>query len=202
MYYGYVRVSTDKQTTENQKLAIEHFLDQKKINEPVKWVSETQSGQLSFHKRLLGELIEVLQAGDVLLVSELSRLGRSLFEVMELLGTLMKKEVQVMSIKEGFELGDNINSKVLAFAFSLSAEIERQLISQRTKEGLQRAKHEGKVLGRPVGSFRLNTTLQENDKEIHRLLDKKVSKSAVARVYNVSKNALLRYLNATKNRLE
>jgi putative DNA-invertase from lambdoid prophage Rac len=91
-------------------------------------------------------------------------------------------------------LGENISSKVLAFAFSLSAEIERQLISQRTKEGLVRAKAEGKILGRPFGSTRLNSKLQNHDAEITKLLQNRVSKSATARIFGVSRNALLRYL--------
>jgi DNA invertase Pin-like site-specific DNA recombinase len=95
----------------------------------------------------------------------------------------MQKEVQVISIKEGFELGENISSKVLAFAFSLSAEIERQLISQRTKEGLVRARAEGKQIGRPFGSTRLNTKLQSHDAEINKLLQNRVSKSATARIF-------------------
>lgn len=135
MLYGYVRVSTDKQTVENQKLSIVNYIKKKERNNTIiERVAETESGTKSYKQRKLGELLEQLHEGDILLISELSRLGRSLFEVMEILGNLMQKEVQVISIKEGFELGENISSKVLAFAFSLSAEIERQLISQRTKE--------------------------------------------------------------------
>lgn len=135
MLYGYVRVSTDKQTVENQKLSIANYIKKKERNNTIiERVAETESGTKSYKQRKLGELLEQLHEGDILLISELSRLGRSLFEVMEILGNLMQKEVQVISIKEGFELGENISSKVLAFAFSLSAEIERQLISQRTKE--------------------------------------------------------------------
>lgn len=104
MLYGYVRVSTDKQTVENQKLSISNYIKTKDLPETITRVSETESGAKSYKHRLLGGLIETLQAGDILLVSELSRLGRSLFEVMELLGRLMEKDVQVMSIKEGFEL--------------------------------------------------------------------------------------------------
>lgn len=144
MLYGYVRVSTDKpvclrhsgrQTVENQKLTITNYVQNKnRNNQHIERVSETESGTKSYKDMQLGNLVEQLQKDDILLISELSRLGRSLFEVMEILGHLMQKEVQVISIKEGFELGENISSKVLAFAFSLSAEIERQLISQRTKE--------------------------------------------------------------------
>lgn len=194
MLYGYVRVSTDKQTVENQKLSIEHYAKSKQLNQTINRVSETESWTKSYKERKLGELLEQLRKGDMLLISELSRLGRSLFEVMELLGKLMEKEIQVISIKEGFELGENISSKVLAFAFSLSAEIERQLISQRTKEWLVRARAEGKQIGRPQGSYKLNKKLQAREKEIETLLEKKVSKSAIARLLGVSRNALLRYM--------
>ena len=121
MLYGYVRVSTDKQTVENQKLTITNYVQIKnRNNQHIERVSETESGTKSYKDRQLGNLVEQLQKDDILLISELSRLGRSLFEVMEILGHLMQKEVQVISIKEGFELGENISSKVLAFAFSLS----------------------------------------------------------------------------------
>ena len=104
MLYGYVRVSTDKQTVENQKLSISSYIKTKNLPEQITRVSETESGTKSYKSRQLGTLIEQLHEGDILLISELSRLGRSLFEVMEILGHLMAKEVQVMSIKEGFEL--------------------------------------------------------------------------------------------------
>lgn len=104
MLYGYVRVSTDKQTVENQKLSISKYAKSKNLPGNITRVSETESETKSYKDRQLGGLTEQLQKGDILLISELSRLGRSLFEVMEILGHLMKKEVLVISIKEGFEL--------------------------------------------------------------------------------------------------
>ncbi len=135
MIYGYIRVSTDKQTTENQRFEILKYADEKKL--PVDaWMEETISATKKLSHRKLGALLAAMQPEDVLLVTELSRLGRSLLEVMSILHTLMEKEVKVFTTKERYELGNNISSKVLAFAFSLSAEIERSMISSRTKEAL------------------------------------------------------------------
>ncbi len=120
MNYAYIRVSTDRQTTENQRFEILKFADEKRINID-SWFEETVSGTKKISDRKLGELINQLSKNDKLIVTELSRLGRSLLEVMSILHTLMEKNVQVYTTKERYELGNNISSKVLAFAFRLSA---------------------------------------------------------------------------------
>jgi DNA invertase Pin-like site-specific DNA recombinase len=158
MIYGYIRVSTDKQTTENQRFALLKYADEKHLHVD-QWIEETVSSNRALTERKLGTLIETMRSGDTLLVSELSRLGRSLMEVMSILHNLMEKHVLVYTVKERYELGNNINSKVLAFAFSLSAEIERSMISSRTTEALARKKAEGKRLGRPKGSLAKQTKL-------------------------------------------
>src|SRR6266702_5622370 len=152
MIYAYVRISKDKQTTENQRFEILKFADEKRL-QIHEWVDETVTGVKKARLRKLGPLLERMKANDVLIVSEISRLGRSLVEVMSILYQLMEKDVKVFTVKERYELGNTINSKVLAFAFSLSAEIERSMISSRTKEALARKKSEGKRLGRPKGKF-------------------------------------------------
>src|SRR5437773_10021786 len=111
-----------------------------------------------------------MQPEDILIVTEISRLGRSLLEVMSILHTLMEKQAKVYTTKERYELGNNINSKVLAFAFSLSAEIERSMISSRTKEALARKKSEGKKLGRPKGRLSTKTKLTGKDEIIKEFL--------------------------------
>jgi len=152
MTYGYIRVSTDKQTVENQRFELSKFCE--KNNTPIdKWVSETITGTKSINERAFGGLLKKMRKGDVLVCSELSRLGRNLFMIMSILNACMEKEVQVWAIKEGYKLGNDISSKVLAFAFGLSAEIERNLISQRTTEALARKKAEGFKLGRPKGAY-------------------------------------------------
>ena len=137
MIYGYIRVSTDKQTVDNQRFEILNYANTKKIHIG-KWIEETISSAKKLEDRKLGQLLKELKKGDILIASEMSRIGRSVMEVMSILHTLMEKDVFVHTIKEHYELGNNINSKVLAFAFSLSADIERQLISQRTREALAR----------------------------------------------------------------
>lgn len=146
MIYGYIRVSTDKQTVENQRYEIDNFckVRQIKIN---KYIEETVSGMKSIDKRELGVLIRKMKKGDTLIASEISRFGRRLLEVMSILKMLMDKKVNVITVKERFELGDNLQSHVIAFAFSLASEIERSLISQRTKEALARRKAMGQKLG-------------------------------------------------------
>lgn len=194
MIYAYIRVSTSKQSTSNQQHEIKVFADRNQWKQTITWIEETASGTKDYKKRKLGELVEKLANNDTLVVTELSRLGRSLMEVMTILHELMQKRVTIYSIKENFTLKDDINSQVLAFAFSLSAQIERQLISQRTKEALARAKSEGKKLGRPKGRTSINPKLKARDKEIKELLDKRVSKSAIARIMGVSRGTLIRYL--------
>lgn len=139
MNYGYIRVSSDKQTVENQRFEILRFCEKEQIKVDG-WIEETVSGVKNYDKRQLGKLLGKVKANDLIICSELSRLGRSLFMIMEILNQCMSKDCRVWTIKDGYRLGDDIQSKVLAFAFGLSAEIERNLISQRTKEALARKK--------------------------------------------------------------
>lgn len=184
MIYGYIRVSTDKQTVENQRFEINQFCEDKEmiVN---KWVEETISGTKKIEERELGKLLKKMKKGDILICSELSRLGRSLLMIMGVLNECMNRDIKVWTIKDNYRLGSDINSKVLAFAFGLSAEIERNLISQRTKEALARKKAEGVILGRPKGSKSKKTKLTGQEKKIIELLDKKVSYSAIGRILGV-----------------
>ncbi len=186
MIYAYIRVSTDQQTVENQRYQILKFASEKKL--PIdEWVEETVTGTKAASERRLGSLLQQLKAGDCLLVGELSRLGRNLMEVMSILHDCMEREARVFAIKEGYELGININSKVLAFAFSLSAEIERNLISQRTKEALARKKGEGMKLGRPKGSLAKRTKLTGKESLIQELLAKRISISSIGHILGVNR---------------
>ena len=135
MIYGYIRVSTDHQTVENQRFEINRFCEKNAIHVD-DWIEETISGSKNYTKRLLGRLLRKVHKDDIIICTELSRLGRSLFMIMEILNLCMSRECRVWTIKDNYRLGDDIQSKVLAFAFGLSAEIERNLISQRTKEAL------------------------------------------------------------------
>ncbi len=193
MIYGYIRVSTDKQTTENQRFEISQYVDKKHLVID-QWINETISATKSLNKRQLGKLLKRLEKGDILIASELSRLGRNLLQVMSILHLCMDKDVQVWTIKDGYRLGADIQSKVLAFAFGLSAEIERNLISQRTKEALIRIKAEGRVLGRPVG--RKNTYVKLSGKEtlVRELLNSNISKSGIARITGVHRITVSKFI--------
>ena len=184
MIFGYIRVSTDKQTTENQRYEILKFSNEREIKIE-EWIEETISATKKLDDRKFGALLKRMIKGDILIVTELSRLGRNLMQIMSILHNCMEKDVMVYTIKEHYELGNNINSKVLAFAFGLSAEIERNLISQRTKEALARRRSEGVILGRPVGSKSKTTKLTNKEEEIRQLLMKRVSFSAIGRILGV-----------------
>lgn len=194
MIYGYVRVSTDKQTTENQAFEILRFSTTNDVRID-RWITETISGTKDLDKRKLGRLLKSLQKGDILIASELSRLGRNLLQVMSILHYCLSREAQVWTIKDNYRLGTDIQSKVLAFAFGLSAEIERNLISQRTKEALKRIRSEGRSLGRPRG--RLNDTLKlaTQKERVLSLLELNVSKKKICRMTGVSEPTLYRFLS-------
>ena len=186
MIYGYIRVSTDRQTVDNQRFEIERFCSKNNLKIE-QWIEETISGTKLPEKRLLGPLLAEVKKGDLIVCSELSRLGRSLFMIMSILNHLMRNEVRIWTIKDNYRLGDNIQSKVLAFAFALSAEIERDLVSQRTKEALARKRAEGVVLGRPSGRKSSHVKLSGREKEIEELLERKISKSAIGRILGVNR---------------
>lgn len=193
MVYGYIRVSTDKQTVENQRFEISNFAAQESIVID-DWIEETISGTKDYDKRKLGALLHNAQAGDLILCSELSRLGRSLFMIMEILSFCMEHDVKVWTVKDGYRLGDDIQSKVLAFAFGLSAEIERNLISQRTKEALDRKRAEGVKLGRKPGSRNKTVKLQKDEAAIRSLLSHGCNYSQIARLLQVDRTTLMRYI--------
>ena len=193
MIYGYIRVSTDRQTVENQRFEINQFCE-KNIMVIDKWIEETISGAKSVQDRKLGKLLKRMRKDDILICSELSRLGRNLLMIMGVLNECMNRDIQVWTIKDNYRLGSDINSKVLAFAFGLSAEIERNLISQRTKEALARKRAEGVILGRPKGSKSKVKKLTGKEIEIKNLLDKKVSKSAISRILGVHRLTVSAFL--------
>lgn len=193
MIYGYIRVSSDKQTVENQRFEIKKFCETKEITIDG-WIEETISGTKSYDKRKLGELLKKISKDDIIICSEISRLGRSLFMIMEILNQCMEKECKVWTIKDNFRLGDDIQSKVLAFAFGLAAEIERNLISQRTKEALARKKAEGVTLGRPKGKKSNHVKLSGKEEIIKDLRKQGVSIVEIARIYKVDRNTVSKFI--------
>ncbi len=198
MIYGYIRISTNKQTTENQRFEIKKFAKKNGIiiNQ---WFEETISGTADFQQRKLGKLLKRLTKNDILIASEISRLGRNLLQVMTILHYCLNAEAQVWTIKDNYRLGSDIQSKVLAFAFGLSAEIERKLISQRTKEALVRIKSEGRKLGRPTGHGNRRFKLSGLEEQISIMLENKMSKSQIARELKVDRMTLLRFIRNQKD---
>lgn len=194
MTYGYIRVSSDKQTVENQRFEINRFCERENISIDG-WIEETISGTKNYDKRKLGELLNQVQKDDLIICAELSRLGRNLFMIMEILNICMNKECRVWTIKDNYRLGDDIQSKVLAFAFGLSAEIERNLISQRTKEALALRKAQGIKIGRIKGSKNSSNKLNSYEEIIHELLIIGIPKKLIAQKLKVDRTTLWRFLN-------
>jgi len=193
MIYGYIRVSTDKQNVENQRFEIENYCKERGMIVNA-WIEETISGTKKIDQRKLGKLLNKLKKDDILICAELSRLGRNMFMIMSILNYCMEKEIKVWTIKDNYRLGNDLTSKVLAFAFGLSAEIERNLISQRTKEALVKKRTEGIVLGRPKGRKSSYYKLSGRDNLIKELLNKGIPKIQIAKILNVHRNTLSAYI--------
>ena len=202
MIYGYIRVSSDKQTVENQRFEINKFCEREKLCVD-DWIEETISGTKNYDKRQLGRLLKKVNKDDVIICSELSLLGRNLFMIMEILNICMTKEAKVWNIIDYYRLGDDIQSKVLAFAFGLSAEIERNLISQRTKEALARLRSEGKQIGRAKGrrNNHPNQICEKYHTKIIEAFNAGVSIPKIATTIGVARGTLYRYLAYTGTRL-
>ena len=195
MNYGYIRVSTDKQTVENQRFEILQFCQHEGL-EINGWIEETVSGGKTPDKRKLGLLLKKVQKDDMIICSELSRLGRSLYMVLNILSLCMEKGVAVRSIKDNFTLGDDIQSKVLAFAFGLSAEIDRKMVSERTKQGLALRREQGVVLGRPKGSKNSNNKLLPHQDVIRTLIEQDNTYAEVARLFHVNRSTMKRFCDS------
>jgi len=193
MVYGYIRVSKDKQTVDNQRFEIEKFC--KKNNIVIEqWIEETISGTQSPEKRLLGSLLAKVKTDDLIVCSELSRLGRDLFMIMTILNHLIQNGVNIWTIKGNYRLDGTIQAKILAFGFSLAAEIERDLISQRTKEALARKRSEGVILGRPLGRKSTLLKLTGNEAEIQKLLGENISCNAISRMLEVDRKTVVSFI--------
>lgn len=196
--YAYIRVSTEMQTYSNQRYEITKYCDNQKITID-EWISESVSGTIAVDKRRLGKTIELMGRGDLLICTELSRLGRNMLMIMGILNVCSAKGVAIHTIKDNFDLSDNINSKIIAFAFALAAEIERNLISQRTKEALAVKKLEGVKLGRPPGSSTKKLTFCKQYAEIMMMKNAGKSLSEIARRCGIHRNTLKKYIDEIEN---
>ena len=193
MTIAYIRVSTQIQTGQGQRFEIENWSESRgiKINS---WVEEKVSGMKNLHERTLGRALVKMKRGDLLVCTELSRLGRNMMMVMSILNYCNERGIRIQSIKDHFELSESLHSKIIAFAFSLTSEIERNLISQRTKEALAARRAAGKKLGRPCGKTKQRIRFEEMLEEILKMRRDKTPYNIIAELVGVHKNTLCRYL--------
>ena len=198
MTIAYIRVSTQIQTCQGQRFEIESWSVRSGISIN-RWVEEKVSGMKNLQERTLGRTRVKMRKGDMLVCTELSRLGRNMMMVMSILNYCSEKGIQIRSIKDNFELSETLHSKIIAFAFSLASEIERNLISQRTREALAAKKAEGKKLGRPCGKTRQRICFEEMIDDILRLRKEKVSYNVIAKRVGIHRNTLCRYLKERQN---
>lgn len=196
MVYGYLRVSSDEQTVENQKVGVVQFANSHDWTIDGYIIDEGVSGTKDPSKRQLGKLLGRVKENDIIICSEISRLGRNLLMIMSILQMLMQKKAMLYTVKDNYILGDNIQSTVLAFAFGLAAQIERDMISMRTKEALARKRAEGVILGRPVGRKTTPSSrkLFPKNNLIRELLANGTSKRKIAKICHVDRNTLDRYI--------
>lgn len=197
MNYAYIRVSTQIQSYDGQHYEIEKWCGKRSIGID-RWVQEKVSGNRDWNERTLGTLIRRMKQGDLLVCAELSRLGRNMMMVMSILNVCSRKGIHVCSIKDHFELSDDLQSKIVAFAFSLAAEIERNLISQRTREALAAKKAAGVRLGRPEGASSKRRRFEERLPEIVRMRELGISMESIARAIDIHKNTLYRYMKEVR----
>lgn len=193
MNYAYLRVSSDKQDENNQKIGVDRKAAELGIKFN-KYYVEHISGVADPEKRVLGKLLKKLKEGDTLVISEISRLGRKLFMLFTIMDELLEKNIKVYSVKENWMLDTSMQSKVMAFAYGMSAEIERNMIASRTKEALQRRKAMGIKLGRRVGQTVVNHKLLDNERKIKRLLAKGISQSKICKIVKISPKTLRRFI--------
>ena len=196
---GYIRVSKVDQQIDSQRLAILDYAHKNKIKIH-EFIEINMSSRKTPHERGIDALIQKLSPNDRLIVSELSRLGRSLGQIIHIVDQLIKKRVSFIAIKENIVINgqkQDIQTKVMVARFGLFAEIERDLISERTKEGLAAARAKGKLLGRPKGTLG-KSRLDGKEDEIKNLLEKKVSKASISKIYEISRPALLSFIKTRK----
>ena len=193
MVYGYVRVSTDLQESENQKIGITSFAEKKEMSVD-KWISDDGvSGSVDYKDRKLGKMMRKLKRGDKIIISELSRLSRNLYMTFEILKHFSENEIEMYSVKDGYCLDGSIQSKVLAFGLGLAAEIEKYLLSKRTKEGLEARRRAGVVLGRPIGTGNANLKLDKKENEVKEYLQNGLGYAAIARMTNTSRGTVKKF---------
>lgn len=198
MIAGYLRVSTGKQHLTNQKEEIKRYAESRQIIVDC-WVTEIVSGKKNERERKLGALLRRLKPGDTLIVTEISRLSRTMTDIMAIMGKCLRKKIRLYTTKEGYSFDDTINSKVLCFAFGLVAEIERNLISMRTKEALAMRKGNGVTLGRRKGSYTKMNILQDNEEEVIRMLREESTIHEICVRFSLSRETFNKFRRNNRN---
>ena len=199
-HIAYIRVSSDKQTCSNQIFTIKEYAKAQNIQID-KWTQETISSKKSLEKRALGNLLNSLSSGDCVIITEVSRLARNLYELAGILQSAIKKDVKIISIKENYVFQNDLQSKIMAYTFGLAAEIERDLISTRTRMSLEKLKMQNVKLGRPVGAKSKELKLSKNKKKIKELLENGISQAKIAKILKVSSTTLCRFLKKWRSKL-
>ena len=194
MIYGYCRCSKEKkQTCSNQHFAIKKYA--KSIGIKVdKWVEENISSRKPLHKREFSKLLEKVITGDTIIITEISRLARNLYELAGILQTAVDKDIRIISIKENYNFKNDIQSKIMAYTFGLAAEIERDHISSRIKMALEKLKQQNIKLGRPLGAKTRELKLSKSRQKIKKLLDKGISQAKISKIMGVHPTTMCRYL--------
>lgn len=192
MIVGYLRVSTGKQNLANQQDEIRRFAESRNFTVN-SWVTEVVSGKKNERERKLGTLLKRMKPGDTLIVTEISRLSRTLTDIMAIMGKCLSREINLYTTKEGYSFDNSINSKVLCFAFGLVAEIERNLISMRTKEALALRKAEGVTLGRRKGSYTKTNILMANRQAIIEMLNNDKSIGDICKRFDISRDTFAKF---------
>ena len=190
---AYIRVSSNKQTVEHQRFEIQNFAHREGLKIDV-WEEETISSRRPLSKRKISEVMQMTKDKDIIIACEISRFGRSISEVLHILEVFLNKGCQVWTIKENYKLGNNMQSKIVACIFGLAAEIERTLISERTKSSLANIRASGKKLGRSMKSENKKLKLSKNQEKIKLLLGEGFSKSKIARMMGVQRTTLRRFI--------
>jgi len=194
---GYLRVSTGDQDLKKNQADILHLVNTNKLGN-VEWVEEKVSGTQDWRKRKLGEVFNTLESGDAIIVSELSRLGRSTLQILEIMEEAKKRDIAVHAVKGGWSLNGTMESKIVLNMLAMMSEIERDLISERTKEGLRAAKAKGRQLGRPKGPGK--SKLDQYREEIEALLKNGSTKSFISKRYGTTTANLHNWLK--KNEID
>ena len=198
--FAYLRVSSDQQDTNNQKFGLLEYCNNRNIN-PVKFIEDTASGKTTWKERAIGNILEKAIKGDLILVSEISRLGRSTLQVLEILEMAAKKEISVHIAKNHIVIDGSMQSTITATILGLAAQIEREFISSRTKEALAKRKADGFKLGRPKGQSQL-LKLDSFCEEINGYLRKGINKRAISKLIECSPSTLYLWLKRRKSHMK